>query len=65
MPIDKILQIIIARFRRIHLQMRVSHGKKRGDRRLPRFAFRFLHQRIKQSDCFLRLLIEQLNPCMQ
>ena len=65
MAFDKIFQIIVARLRRIQLQMCVRYGKERRNHRFARFTFRFLHQRIEQSDRPFRLLIEQLQACMQ
>ena len=62
---DKIFQVIIARLRRVQLQMGVRHGKERRNHRFARFTFRLFHQRFEQSYRPFWFLIEQLKACMQ
>ena len=65
MAFDKIFQVIIARLRRVQLQMGVRDGKERRNHRFARFTFRLFHQRIEQSYRPFRPLIEQLQACVQ
>ena len=47
MAFNKILQVIVARLRRVQLQMGVRYSKERRNHRFARFTFRLFHQRFE------------------
>ena len=63
--IDEILQEIVARFRRLQLQVGIGHAKKRRQNQGMTHALGFLHERLELSNGPFWMVSDQLQSSAQ